>query len=114
MNQTSSKSVTRLGEFLPIGRLFSLSSFFLITEVAEILGLFSDGKNYVGTTFARNMLSYILGDFFKLIWSPWCPHTYLATLAIHYNEIDQSFLPKPEMPNASKYRLIRLTLLSPT
>jgi hypothetical protein len=31
--------VTRLGEFLPVVRLFSLGSFFKITEVAQIFGL---------------------------------------------------------------------------
>jgi hypothetical protein len=31
--------VTRLGEFSPLGRLFTLCSFLKITKVAQILGL---------------------------------------------------------------------------
>jgi hypothetical protein len=40
--------VTRLGEYLPIGRLLSLGRFFLkITEVAQNLVLLSRGTSYV-------------------------------------------------------------------
>jgi hypothetical protein len=58
-----SHSVTRLGEFSPKGRLFTLGNFF-ITEVAHIFVLLFP---YVGTRFVliltKNVLGYILGDF---------------------------------------------------
>jgi hypothetical protein len=36
--------VTRLGEFLPIGRLFSMGSFLKITKGAHTFGYFSTEK----------------------------------------------------------------------
>jgi hypothetical protein len=51
---------TRLGEFSPIGRLFSLASFLEITEGAQYwLLLF-----HVRINFDKNGLSYSVGDFF--------------------------------------------------
>jgi hypothetical protein len=51
-----------LGEFSPIGRLFSSSSFSKTTEVAQkILGYYFSGKNYV-CILIKNGLGYILVD----------------------------------------------------
>jgi hypothetical protein len=56
--------VTRLGEFSPIGRLFTLGSILLITEVAQIFVLpFSKLKNCV-LILAKNGLGYSLGNSF--------------------------------------------------
>jgi hypothetical protein len=52
--------VTRLGEFSPIGRLFVLVRFFLMTEKARNFGLLS--PKYV-SILTKNMFGYILGDF---------------------------------------------------
>jgi hypothetical protein len=63
--------VTRLGEFSPIRRMFTLASFFTITEVARIFWLlYSTGKvmNYF-----LQKIGLKFGHFFhyKPIWSPW-------------------------------------------
>ena len=58
--------MTGLGEFLPIGRLFSLGSFSKITEVAQISGLLiSAVKNPVLILRKKNELGYILRDIFE-------------------------------------------------
>jgi hypothetical protein len=54
--------VTRLGEFSPIGRFYSLGSFLKITEVAQILGLFFQGKSYV-LILTKDGLDYNFGNF---------------------------------------------------
>jgi hypothetical protein len=61
-----STRVTRLGEFSPIWRLFSLDSFMEITVVAQKLGLlFPRSKFYVYILiWAKNGLGYVLCDFF--------------------------------------------------
>jgi hypothetical protein len=38
--------VTQLGEFSPIGRLFTLDSFFLIIEVAYVVGILKSYVNF--------------------------------------------------------------------
>jgi hypothetical protein len=53
--------VTRLGEFLPIGLLFTLGSFLKITEVVLIFGLFF-GRRKLGIYFDQKM-DNIFGDF---------------------------------------------------
>jgi hypothetical protein len=54
-----------LGEFSPIGRLFTLGSSFKITEVAQIFGqLFLHGSSYGLHNCAKNVFGYSLGDFF--------------------------------------------------
>jgi hypothetical protein len=62
--------VTRLGEFLPFVRLFSLGSFWEITEVAQIYGvLFPQVKLCIN--FDKKMFGLHFGRLFhKLIWSP--------------------------------------------
>jgi hypothetical protein len=56
--------VTRLCEFSPVGRVFTLGSFLKITEVAQILGqLFYTWQN-VCSNFDKNVLGHIFGDFF--------------------------------------------------
>jgi hypothetical protein len=62
---------TRLGEFSPLGRLFSLGSFVNMTEVelAQILGKFSVEKAMC--KFRQMINRATLWAFFhKLIWSP--------------------------------------------
>jgi hypothetical protein len=54
-------SVTRLVEFSPIGRLFSLCSFPEITKVAHIFVLFFPTVKII--IFAKNGLGHILGEF---------------------------------------------------
>jgi hypothetical protein len=55
--------VTRLGEFSPIGWLFTLGSFLKMTQVADILGNFSP-RLRLWNNFVKNGLGYILGDSF--------------------------------------------------
>jgi hypothetical protein len=57
--------VTRLGEFSPVGRLFTLGSVLKITELhsADFWASFSHGTGYV-LIFANNHLGYSLGYFF--------------------------------------------------
>jgi hypothetical protein len=64
--------VTRLGEFSPIGRLFSLCRFLeKYKSSPKFLSTFIHGKSFI-LTLPKNELGYILGDFCsKLIWSPW-------------------------------------------
>jgi hypothetical protein len=58
----SSSRVDRLGKFLPIGRLFTLGSFWEITEVPQILWYFFQwyklrinfDKKWVGLCFGQN------------------------------------------------------------
>jgi hypothetical protein len=53
-----------LGEFSPIGQLFSLGSLLKITQGAQILGLlFSHRKSNV-LILAKSAVGNILGDFF--------------------------------------------------
>jgi hypothetical protein len=52
-----------LGEFSPIGSLFTLGSFVKITEVAPIIALLFNGKIYV-LIISKTELGDILGDFF--------------------------------------------------
>jgi hypothetical protein len=56
-------SVTKLGEFSPIGRLFSLGIFFENYKRANILVYFFRGLNFE-LILAQNGLGYILGEFF--------------------------------------------------
>jgi hypothetical protein len=62
--------VTRLGEFSPIGRLFSLASLLKITEVAQLLF----PHNQLRINFDKKLVGQHFGrlSFHKLIWSP-CP-----------------------------------------
>jgi hypothetical protein len=54
-----------LGEFSPIGRLFSLgSSSKNCKSIPNILAAIFCGKHYV-SILTKNVLGYILGDFFK-------------------------------------------------
>jgi hypothetical protein len=53
--------VTRFGEFSPIGQLFTWVIFSKISEVAQILRLFSTAKFVC--SFYKIGLGYILGDF---------------------------------------------------
>jgi hypothetical protein len=65
--------VTRLGEFSTIVRWFySDSNFENYKSSPNVLLLFSTEKAVCILTLTKNVLGYILGDFFhKLIWSPW-------------------------------------------
>jgi hypothetical protein len=59
------ETVTRLGEFSHIGRLFALGSVLKITEVAQIFSLlFSMVRGVYVSISTNNWLGYILGDFF--------------------------------------------------
>jgi hypothetical protein len=65
--------VTKLGEILPIGRLFTFGQFFenYIPKKPELMGYFFQGINYV-LILTQNGLCFIFGIFFhKLIWQPW-------------------------------------------
>jgi hypothetical protein len=56
--------VTRLGEFLPIGRLFNLdSSFEKFRSSLNFWDNFVHGASYA-MILTKNALGYILGDFF--------------------------------------------------
>jgi hypothetical protein len=57
--------VTKLGEFSPIGRLFSMGSFVKITEVTQFLAQFLLRKKpYIRyVIMAKNGLGYIFGHF---------------------------------------------------
>jgi E3 ubiquitin-protein ligase DOA10 len=55
--------VTRLGEYLPIERLFPLDSFLIITAMVQIFGYFFHVSGYV-FILAKSRLGYILSDFF--------------------------------------------------
>jgi hypothetical protein len=56
--------VTRLGEFLLFGRLFSLGAgFFEITKVTRFVGYFFT-RAKLCINFDKNELGYIFGDFF--------------------------------------------------
>jgi hypothetical protein len=70
--------VTRLGEFLPIGWLLSLSYNLIITEVAESLDLHTFfPRNLLCINFYEWWFGLQLGWLFrKLIWSP-CPKSTL-------------------------------------
>jgi hypothetical protein len=62
--------VTRLGEFSPIGRLFSFASILKITEVAQVLGLLFS-KVPVSINLDKKLDGLHFGRLFqKLIWSP--------------------------------------------
>jgi hypothetical protein len=52
-----------LGEYLPIGRLFSLGSFFEKCKSSTNSWFFFDGTSCV-LILTQNWLGYILGDFF--------------------------------------------------
>jgi hypothetical protein len=56
--------VTRLDEFSPFGRLFSLGSFLRLRKYPKILGNFFRSSGFVVLILAKNGLGYILGDFF--------------------------------------------------
>jgi hypothetical protein len=58
-----SSRVTRLGEFLPNGRLISFGSFFNYRSGPNFRATFFYGKSCV-FILAKNRLGYILGDFF--------------------------------------------------
>jgi hypothetical protein len=63
--------VTRLGEFSPIGRLFTFCSFSEITEAARVykLPFSTDEVKYL--SLAKKCVGLHFGRFFqKLIWSP--------------------------------------------
>jgi hypothetical protein len=55
--------VTRLGEFSPIGQLFTLGSLLKNTKVAQFWATFSMEKSYV-FILTKIALGYTLGDFF--------------------------------------------------
>jgi hypothetical protein len=55
--------VARLGEFSPIGQLFSLGSVLKITEGGHFLATFFHGTGNV-LILTNHWLGYILGDFF--------------------------------------------------
>jgi hypothetical protein len=54
--------VTRLAEFSPIGRLFTLGGFLKITEVAHSFGDFFPSTSYV-LILTKKGQGHILGDF---------------------------------------------------
>jgi hypothetical protein len=61
-----------LGEFSPVGQMFSLGRFFLIAEGAWILVLSFATCVKLCINFEINEQDYNLDNFFqKLIWSPW-------------------------------------------
>jgi hypothetical protein len=58
--------VTRLGEFSPIGWLFTLAKFMKITEVAEIFfATFFPRQVSYAQSLTKKVLGHILADFFK-------------------------------------------------
>jgi hypothetical protein len=63
--------VTRLGEFSPIGSLFTLV-IFLITKIVRIFGHFFYGYGYA-VTLTKICWATFWAIFHKPIWSP-CPH----------------------------------------
>jgi hypothetical protein len=68
----ASNSVTRLGEFLPVGRLITLDSVLNIAIVAQIFGrLFSTGKSIHYIRQNMRWAKYGVIIFHKLIRSPW-------------------------------------------
>jgi hypothetical protein len=73
--------VTRLGQVSPIGRLFTLGSYFFIADVhsPQIWSTFFHGKGEA-LILTKNVLGYILGEFFqKLNWSPWWEDAFTPT-----------------------------------
>jgi ATP sulfurylase len=54
--------MTRLGEFSPIERLFSLASLSEVTEAAQIIGLLFSTLPVMYYFDRKNRLGYILGD----------------------------------------------------
>jgi hypothetical protein len=62
--------VTRLGENSPKGRLFTIGSFSNITKVAQIFGLLFSACKSSALILTKTLFGYILGDFYKLVWSP--------------------------------------------
>jgi hypothetical protein len=62
--------VTKLGEFSPLGRLFTLGSALKITVVDQIIRVLFSPESIVLNSFNINGLGYILGDFLhEVIWS---------------------------------------------
>jgi hypothetical protein len=62
--------VTRLGEFSPIGRLFTLGSFLKITKVAHIFGASFFPRKKGCVDFSKKWLGLHFERIFqKLIWS---------------------------------------------
>jgi hypothetical protein len=75
--------VIRLGEFLPIVRLFYTGCFLKHTYVFQIFGrLFSTGKTYI-LIFYKEWTGLHFGRLFrKLIWSPWIQcYSFIALLS---------------------------------
>jgi hypothetical protein len=63
---------TRLGEFSPIGRSFTLWQN-KITELAQLFGGYFFPKYRLSINFDKKLIGLRFGRFFqKLIWSPWC------------------------------------------
>jgi hypothetical protein len=59
----------QIGRLSPIGCLLTTGSFMKITELAQLLAIFSMEK--LCLNFVKNGLGYLLGDFIHgLIWSP--------------------------------------------
>jgi hypothetical protein len=64
--------VTRLGEFSPIGQVFTRTAFLKIGEEAQAFGLLSShGQSPCTKFWQKNRFCYILGVFHNFIWSPW-------------------------------------------
>jgi hypothetical protein len=65
--------VTRLGESSPLGWLFTLDNFLIMTKVALIVGLFFSQKQ-LNDNFDKMRVGLHFGRFF-LSWSPWSKAT---------------------------------------
>jgi hypothetical protein len=59
----SSSRLNRLGEFSPIGSLFTLDNFWKITQKPKFVDYFFQRKSYM-LIMLKNVFGYILGDFF--------------------------------------------------
>jgi hypothetical protein len=64
--------VTRLGEFSPYGRAFTLGRFIKITKVTQNYGLFFSWVQITYVSICKKWVGLHFGRFLhKLIWSPW-------------------------------------------
>jgi hypothetical protein len=72
--------VTRLGEFSPLGWLFTVDNFYKIKEVAQNFILLFPRKS-CGFLFVKKWVGLHLGWLFhELIWSPWSTGAWRGTL----------------------------------
>jgi hypothetical protein len=80
--------MTRLGEVLPFGRLFTLGSFLIAVVGSPHFRYFFHVEGYAVCNVDENILGYILSDFFHKpsFWSPCNEHTVSFFLFPHLNK----------------------------